>query len=237
MLFRSGIDASINPIPIADVGERNLSPQMEKLQGTSPDTPVYELLYEELDDVLQPVNLRSSLNTMMTDKGLPPEYRLTVDQLNKMTLPEASEKVAQFDAYMTAKEQNERMRAASNIPVYKQYGDGSKWYALEDTAEDANSHDFARLAGKNADWCTKDSSSCMSHGADDGRLFILSDNKGKPMVQINSVNNVPLVNDWLRYAVPPDEAAQIKDSMMIHQIEKLPAYQQWAKEIKTTFNL
>ena len=99
MDVETAIDASISPIQIQDVGERNLSAKMKELAQKDPTRPVYEIMMEEMDSVLKPEELRTALRTMLTDSSLPDKYRITPDQLQKMTLLDASEKAGQFERY------------------------------------------------------------------------------------------------------------------------------------------
>ena len=227
--METAIDTSLSPVAVGDVSDRNLTEHMLKLRDKDPSAPVYEVLHEELDDVLKPTELRQSLRTMMKDKTLPPEYQLTEEQLKKMSLLDASEKVAQFDKYITARDEELRMRAADSVPVFKQYDDGSKWLAPEDTMEDAASREYVLQTGKHAGWCTERESNCASYGGGDSRLFILADKEGKPLVQINKEEMVPGVDIWLKYGMDPQQGQALRDEYMIHQLERMPEYQQWAK--------
>ena len=232
--LETAIDTSISPVAVEDVSDRSLTEGMRKLREKDPTAPVYEVLYEEMDDVLKPTEMRQSLSTMLRDKSLPPEYQLTEDQLKKMSLTDASEKVAQFDKYITQRDNDIRMKAADSIPVYKQYDDGSKWLAPEDTVENAASKDYVMLTGKHAGWCTDRESNCFSYGSGDSRLFILADKTGKPLVQINQEEHVPGIDVWLKYGMDADRAKMLKDDYMWHQLEQMPEYQQWAKSNSAT---
>lgn len=227
--METAIDTSLSPVAVGDVSDRSLTEHMMKLRDKDPSAPVYEVLHEELDDVLKPTELRQSLRTMMKDKTLPPEYQLTEDQLKKMSLLDASEKVAQFDKYVVARDEEIRMRAAESVPVFKQYDDGSKWLAPEDTLEDAASKEYVLQTGKHAGWCTERESNCTSYGGGDNRLFILADKEGKPLVQINKEEMVPGVDIWLKYGMDPKQGEALREEYMIHQLEQMPDYQQWAK--------
>lgn len=225
------IDATINPMAVGEVGDLNLSPKMKELQARNPDQPVYELMHEEVRDVLKPEDLKIALSDMMRSTDLPAEYRLTQDQLNKMTLLDASEKVAQFNQYLDAKKSTQLLREAKDVPVYKAYkeDDGHRWMAPEDVMNDESSRRYVMTAGKDANWCTKSEDTCMAYGADPYRLLILSDERGKPLAQVQYENYVPDVNDWM-HTLPPSTERQLRDDYMIHQIENLPEYKQWAQQ-------
>ena len=238
------IDASISPIEVGDVGELNLSPKMKELAQRDRSAPVYEVLAEEMDNVLKPEELRMSLRAMMTDPNIPDAYKITPEQLQKMTLLDASEKAGQFERYMTEKEGVAMMRNARGVPVYKDYDDGYRWMAPADTAEDEVSKQYVLSTGRNAHWCTKEEKSCASYGSGNSHLFILANTKnGKPLVQVNYDTVVPEVEDWLG-TMPWDQRRELISKHMIYQMENLPEFKQWQRansqehiqEIKGRYN-
>ena len=237
------IDLSIQPSMLEDISERNMTPKMLELSKTAPNTPVYEVLFEELESVLRPEEMRTGLKMMLNDKQLPASYQLTPEQLQKMTLPEASEKIANFNHYIREKESLEFLQNSKTLPAYKRYDDGYRWLAPGDVSEDEAARKYVLLAGKRMGLCTKEVASCMNYASGDKRVFPLVDNRNLPVAQIATEEVAPDVLMWLR-GMDFDTEKKYRDEYMLHQIEQLPEYIRWARdntyryvnEIKGMFN-
>jgi hypothetical protein len=111
--------------------ERN--PWLEKLPD---ETPVYDLIPGPIDSNLGFPHLIDELtNAINPTSDLPQHLRFPVDRLDKVTVPQAVERVSQINAYRAAKQAEADALRANNAAtvLHKEYPDdprGMRWVEL-----------------------------------------------------------------------------------------------------------
>lgn len=103
------------------------------LKDVSPDTPVYNagssdqmtrgLGFDHLMDELR--------NAIRVDSDLPQHLRLKPEALDKVTLPQAIERVAKINDWRTEQIEKAAAKSMENFPPIKEYKDGFKWHELK----------------------------------------------------------------------------------------------------------
>jgi len=103
------------------------------LKDVSPDTPVYNagssdqmtrgLGFDHLMDELR--------NAIRVDSDLPQHLRLKPEALDKVTLPQAIERVAKINDWRTEQIEKAAAKSMESFPPIKEYKDGFKWHELK----------------------------------------------------------------------------------------------------------
>ena len=113
----------------------NTRSQNPWLAKVPPETPVHSLaeasrLPEDLGFKHLMDELRNAVNP---DSGLPPELLLKYENLPKITVPQAVERVAKINAWRAAKEVEANLAKANNAAthLHKEYPEGYKWVELK----------------------------------------------------------------------------------------------------------
>lgn len=96
------------------------------LSKVDPESPVH--YYSGSDDLGLPHLIDELLNAANPDSGLPMNLRIKPEGFNGLSMEEAVKKVHGINAFRAeqAKKVNERFAQAEGIPVYKDYGDGTR---------------------------------------------------------------------------------------------------------------
>ena len=241
----AAVDSGIVPLPIKEVMPNYRTPKMEELANKDPEAPVYQLDHEELDDALKPESLKIALRNMLEETWLPPELRITPEQLQKMTLVEASEKANKFEKFIQAKEAQDLMKGSASVPIFKKYDDGYNWFLPQDVKEDPLAKQFVLKAGNNARWCTEKEGHCLAYASGRKSVMVLVSPKGNPRVQLSleKSDDLDMAYDWL-LTLTPEERKGLQNTYYMHQLTELPQFKQWARsnpdteilEIKGRFN-
>jgi hypothetical protein len=177
--FRLGLTARDE----ADIGGKDLSwlekvPSEQRVYGLISDdvsdyTPGFDHLIDELRNATSP------------NSDLPANLRWKPEDLKKVTVPQAVERVAKINEYRAAQMAAAQKAAREGIPLHKEYEGGFQWMAAPDTAIDPKSLQYIKDVGCESGWCTQGEGLAKKYGGDEGRLYVLHDPAGKPVVQIS----------------------------------------------------
>ena len=181
------------------IGERN--PWLSKV---SPDTPVYHmndpngmgssLGFDHLVDELR--------NTVDPASGLPQHLRWKPQDLDKVTMQQAVERVSKINdwrAEQAAKAEREGMMsnltAAPRLEVPEAKlsfveKPGMKWVDIPETTSDEGLK-LCTTIGKQGGWCTQGEGLAKSYGSKDSRLTALLDSEGRPHAQAKITETSP----------------------------------------------
>jgi hypothetical protein len=177
--FRLGLTARDE----ADIGGKDLSwlekvPSEQRVYGLiSDDVSDYTPGFEHLIDELR--------NATRADSDLPANLRWKPEDLKKVTMAQAVERVAKINEYRAAQMAAAQKAAREGIPLHKEYEGGFQWMAAPDTAIDPKSLQYIKDVGCEGGWCTQGEGLAKQYGGDEGRLYVLHDPAGKPVVQIS----------------------------------------------------
>jgi len=188
---------------IADVwGEKN--PWIAKLD---PDTPIYK--------IDSPVDLNNTLGfSHMTDElqnmldptsGLPANLRLTLKQLDTVTVKQMVERVDKVNKWRAAEAAKAELAGMSdNLMAVPRLQDptaqlsfvkepGMTWVDIPATT-DKKAKKLCTTIGKQAGWCTQGDSLAESYGSGNNRLTTLLDAEGRPHAQAK-ISSIPQSGD------------------------------------------
>lgn len=125
-------------------------------------------------------------NAINPESGLPRELLFPANRLDKVSVPQAVERVAKINEWRAAMAKAAKKAAAEGIPVRKEYPEGYKWLDVPDTA-DEKAHNFATECGLEGGWCTQSAEKAKMYGSEGGgRLHILTGPDGSAHVQIHT---------------------------------------------------
>jgi hypothetical protein len=166
------------------------------LRDVDPSTNVYTPLTSEqitshlkFDHVMD--ELRNAINP---NSELPANLRLKPEALDRVTLPQAIERVAKINEWRSAEAAKaEKAGMLDNLTANARFEipdaklsfvekPGMKWIDIPETAEKSGM-DFCTKIGKQGGWCTQGESLAHSYGSGDNRLTALLDAEGRPHVQ------------------------------------------------------
>ncbi len=173
------------------IGEKN--PWLSKL---SPDTPVYSEFYGRSDaNNLGFTHLFDELRSALDPTtDLPQNLRWTPKDLEKVTVPQAVERVAQINdwrakqaleaekAGMMGNLQASPRRTNENFSVSFVDKPGGTWVDVPETVNDKNVN-FCTSIGKAGGWCTMEAWRAKDYGSGENRLTALLDAEGRPHLQ------------------------------------------------------
>jgi hypothetical protein len=166
------------------------------LKEVSPDTQVYYAgSSEQMTSKLGFDHLMDELrNAISPNSGLPQNLRLKPDQLDKVTVPQAVERVSKINEWRAAEAakaekagmlENLNASARFEVPDAKlSFVDkpGMKWVDIPETAEEKGMK-LCTTIGKQGGWCTQGEHLAKSYGSGDNRLTALLDAEGRPHAQ------------------------------------------------------
>ena len=190
-------DTSIAGHP-ASAWRTNASPDVQArvsgLERIPDEAMIYERSNPGMSNSLGFDHLIDELsNALNPESGLPRELLLKSDSLNKVSVPQAVERVSQINAWRAAQKAEADAMRANNAAtrVHKEYPDdpsGMRWVQLTQQAED----DAARQALADALKYEGDTMGhCVGGYCDDvasgrSQIFSLRDKKGQPHVTIET---------------------------------------------------
>lgn len=209
--WETATDYAINlhsPKEISELAERgSISPNwagtakstLDKnpwLSKLSPDTPVYSewpgradahnLGFDHLLDELR--------STVDPSTNLPQHLRWTPKDLEKVTVPQAVQRVAEINdwrakqameaekAGMMGNLQASPRRVNENFSVSFVDKPGGTWIDVPETVNDKNVN-FCTSIGKAGGWCTMEATAAKRYGSGENRLTALLDAEGRPHLQ------------------------------------------------------
>ena len=200
--WESLADVSIQPdkaevfLPIKSELERN--PWLEKV---SPDTPVYGMnLSADMSRLGFPHIIDELTNALNPNSGLPASLRLTPQQLEKVTVPQAVERVAKINEWRTEQAiKTEREGMLANLQATPRLADkslqlsfvdkpGGAWVDIPETTGPKGLA-LCTSIGRAGGWCTQGDYLAESYGSGEHRLTALVDAEGRPHAQAKITEN------------------------------------------------
>lgn len=160
-----------------------------------PETMTYGAYPVEVRSELDLEHLVDELrNATDPASTLPAHLRWKYQDLDKVTVPQAVERVSDINAWRAAeaaRAEREGMMAnlnaaprldSPNLNLSFVDKPGGKWVDIPDTSKDGMP--VCTSIGKAGGWCTKDRWAAESYGSGDNRLTALLDTEGRPHVQV-----------------------------------------------------
>ena len=166
------------------------------LRDVDPETNIYTPLSSEqitshlgFDHVMDELR-----NAIMPNSGLPDNLRLKPEALDKVTVPQAIERVAKINDWRAAEAAKaekagmlENLNAAPRLDVPDAQlsfveKPGMKWVDIPETT-DKKGLDLCTTIGKQGGWCTQGESLAKDYGSGYHRLTALLDADGRPHAQ------------------------------------------------------
>jgi hypothetical protein len=219
------------------------NPWMSKV---SPDTQVYstnyhagnELGFDHLVDELR--------NAIDPNSTLPANLRLKYTDLDKVTVPQAIERVAKINDWRAAQaKEAEKLGMMGNLTAAPRLQDpttqlsfvekpGMTWVDIPATT-DKTANKLCTTIGKQAGWCTQGRDLAESYGSGNNRLTTLLDAEGRPHVQAMITQQ----SDELRRA---DFLGQLSEEQYDSVLKGDPQqakimYEEWASKNPPSLNI
>jgi hypothetical protein len=179
------------------------------LRNVDPSTNVYTpLTSEQITSHLKFDHVMDELrNAISPNSDLPQHLRLKPEALDKVTLPQAIERVAKINDWRTEQIEKAAAKSMENFPPIKEYKEGFKWHELkmpsnlENREEALDTLDKAlKNEGELMGHCVGGYCQDVVNGS--SRIFTLRDQKNKPHVTIEGTPGVE------RPASVPPEVSQ-----------------------------
>lgn len=124
-------------------------------------------------------------NAIRPDSDLPAHLRWKPEDLTKVTVPQAVERVAKINEWRAAQMEAARKAAREGIPLHKEYEGGYQWMAAPDTETNPKSLQYIKDVGCESGWCTQGEETAKRYGGGGNQLYVLHDPEGKSVVQIS----------------------------------------------------
>ena len=124
-------------------------------------------------------------NATRADSDLPANLRWKPEDLQKVTMEQAVERVSKINDWRAAQMEVARKAAREGIPIHKEYEGGFQWMAAPDTAIDPKSLQYIKDVGCEGGWCTQGEDLAKKYGGGGNQLYVLHGPDGKPVVQIS----------------------------------------------------
>lgn len=145
--------------------------------GSPTDPSIDSLGFSHLIDELR--------NATRADSDLPANLRWKPEDLKKVTMEQAVERVAKINDWRAAQMAAAQKAAREGIPLHKEYEGGFQWMAAPDTAIDPKSLQYIKDVGCEGGWCTQGEDLARQYGGRGNQLYVLHEPSGKPVVQIS----------------------------------------------------
>lgn len=145
--------------------------------GSPTDPSIDSLGFSHLIDELR--------NATRADSDLPANLRWKPEDLKKVTMEQAVERVAKINDWRAAQMAAAQKAAREGIPLHKEYEGGFQWMAAPDTAIDPKSLQYIKDVGCEGGWCTQGEDLAKRYGGGGNQLYVLHEPSGKPVVQIS----------------------------------------------------
>ncbi|NDD55651.1 hypothetical protein EBZ39_17595, partial [bacterium] len=171
-----------------------LNPWLKKVP---PETVVHNMYGPRIDPAFRDMNFQHLVDelygAMSPDSALPPGLRISPDDLAKMNMPQAVERVAKIRDWTTEEAARaERAAMLENLKASPRSKDeslnlsfvdkpGGTWVDIPETTDEAG-RKMCTAIGKSAGWCTQHSNLARQYGSGDNRLAALIDSEGRPHV-------------------------------------------------------
>ena len=171
------------------------NPFIAEMLERNPDTPLYRVDSSVKDD-LGFQHIRDELyNAIRKDSDLPENLRLKPEALDRVTVPQAVERVAKIDAWRAEQIEKAAAESVKDFPPIKEYKEGFKWHELKMPSHIEDQQQAKGVLEK----ALKNEGELMGHCVGgycedviDGnsRIFTLRDQKNKPHVTIEGTPGV-----------------------------------------------
>jgi len=173
---------------------RDLPPDTTVYNAGSSDQVSRQLGFDHVMDELR--------NAISPNSGLPDNLRLKPEALDKVTLPQAIERVSKINDWRAAEAAKaekagmlENLNAAPRLDVPEaklSFVDkpGMKWVDIPETTE-KNGMNLCTTIGKQGGWCTQGENLAEHYGSGENRLTALLDSEGRPHAQAKITQQSP----------------------------------------------
>ena len=140
-------------------------------------------------------HLVDELLASVSDNTLPQQLRWSLKDLEKVTVPQAVERVHQINQFRAVKAaEAEKAGMMQNLQAAPRMADdslnlsfveqpGGRWVDIPDTVNE-NGMQVCTSIGKSGGWCTQAEWAAKNYGSGDHRLTALLDAEGRPHVQV-----------------------------------------------------
>lgn len=239
-------DRAVDPIMLEDAYPTTVPPGIKQFVETDPTMRMYGLNFTGLDELQLP-ELRNKMSQMrkMPDSlsfygqpavKVPERYMFTDQALQGLTPAQASERVAQFDAWKQEAKQRMASRAALKDPNVDRIPaeGGGAWINPPDLEQNPALRELIQDVGCDGGWCTNKESMALSNGSGNNRLTVLMDKNARPRAQMTITTIAPDTDDFL-LSMGDAEAQAFKAAHPdvarydARGIRNTPEYQDWAR--------
>ena len=249
-LVEAKTDWSIWPMEagtlLGDSDEKLLLPIVRDMAKQNPQMRVHEI-NPQIEEHLGLTSLRDKMfkmRQMSPDFAaynqpavkIPERYMFTDKTLQGLTPAQASERVAQFDAWKQETKQKMASQAVLKDPAVDRApaANGHVWVNAPDLEDNPALRQLIQDVGCDGGWCTKNDYQAVNNGSGPNRLSVLMDSKARPKVQMTITTKSPTTDDFL-VSMADDEVNAFKannpDVALYddNSIKATPEYQQWAR--------
>ena len=173
------------------------------LKDVPPETTVYQMGSSDRITNLGFDHVMDELrNAISPNSGLPDNLRLKPEALDKVTLPQAIERVSKINDWRAAEAAKaekagmlENLNAAPRLDVPNAQlsfveKPGMKWVDIPETT-DKKGLDLCTTIGKQGGWCTQGEDLASAYGSGKNRLTALLDAEGRPHAQAKVTHVTP----------------------------------------------
>jgi hypothetical protein len=198
-----------SPVALDEAYESSIPPGLKQFVKTDPNMRMYELNFHGLD-ALNLIELRDKMAKMRQMSPefskysqpavkVPEQYLFTDKSLQGLTPAQASERVAQFDAWKDQTQQKMASRAAFVDPNISRTpsSEGHVWVNPPDLERNPALRELIQDVGCDGGWCTKGENYALSYGSGENRLTVLMDSKARPRAQMTIKSAEPNADDFL----------------------------------------
>jgi hypothetical protein len=171
------------------------NPWIEELAKRDPNVNIYNLDNSSMRD-LGLNHIRDELyNAIRKDSDLPDNLRLKPEALDRVTVPQAVERVAKIDAWRAEQIEKAAAESVKDFPPIKEYKEGFKWHELKMPSHIEDQQQAKGVLEK----ALKNEGELMGHCvggycedviSGQSRIFTLRDQKNKPHVTIEGTPGV-----------------------------------------------
>jgi len=202
---------------------RGNAENMPWLTKVPPETPVYSPKHNVMasENLGFPHLIDELKNATSAASDLPANLRIDLKSLDKLTVPQAVERVAKINAFRAKQAaEAEREGMMANLQEKPRLADedlnlsftekpGGTWVDIPETT-DAKGMKLCSSIGKAGGWCTQSEWAAKDYGSGINRLTALLDAEGRPHVQVKitqDVDEVVAIEDATMYMTPEQEIA------------------------------
>lgn len=193
------------------------------LAKADPETKVYGTRYDAVEQPLGFEHLIEELKfSMDPTSGLPQQLRFDPKDIDKLTVPQAVERVAKINAWRAEQAaQAEKAGMMANLQATPRMADeglqlsfvdkpGGAWVDIPETVDEQGMK-LCNSIGKAGGWCTQHEWAATSYGSGDNRLTALVDAEGRPHAQAKITENPWPVSGETFTRLDPQTRAQYRE--------------------------